>query len=71
MSSKEIVRALRTLNKVCFTSVGQPQTSHRVDVGCARHPWPVYIFTAASLILAVWALMTWPWGSEEPRPRTA
>ena len=24
-------------------------------------PWPVYIFTAATLIVIVWALMTWPW----------
>jgi hypothetical protein len=24
-------------------------------------PWPVYLLTAATLILIVWAMMTWPW----------
>ncbi|MGZ6779524.1 MAG: YwaF family protein [Mycobacterium sp.] len=24
-------------------------------------PWPMYVLTAAVLVAAVWALMTWPW----------
>ena len=32
-------------------------------------PWPMYIFTAAALILIVWALMTWPWERGQATPR--
>ncbi len=24
-------------------------------------PWPVYVFASLGILLAVWALMTWPW----------
>ena len=24
-------------------------------------PWPVYVVAALGILLAVWALMTWPW----------
>ncbi|HUO39082.1 MAG TPA: TIGR02206 family membrane protein, partial [Mycobacterium sp.] len=35
-------------------------------------PWPVYLLTGTTLILIVWALMTWPWvRSEESRGSTS
>ena len=51
-----------TYNRIAGTNYGflnrKPATASMLDV---LGPWPVYIFTAAALILAVWALMTWPW----------
>ncbi len=37
---------------------GKPGTPSLLDV---MGPWPVYILIATTLILLVWALMTWPW----------
>ncbi|MGH3562743.1 MAG: TIGR02206 family membrane protein, partial [Mycobacterium sp.] len=37
---------------------GKPDTASLLDV---LGPWPAYLLTAATLILIVWALMTWPW----------
>jgi hypothetical integral membrane protein (TIGR02206 family) len=37
---------------------GKPATATLLD---ALGRWPLYVFTAAALILIVWALMTWPW----------
>lgn len=51
-----------TFNTFAGTNYGfinaKPATASLLDV---LGPWPVYIFTAAALILIVWALMTWPW----------
>jgi hypothetical integral membrane protein (TIGR02206 family) len=51
-----------TFNRIAGTNYGflnwKPDTASLLDV---LGPWPVYIFTATTLILIVWALMTWPW----------
>jgi hypothetical integral membrane protein (TIGR02206 family) len=56
-----------TYNRIAGTNYGflnrKPATASMLDV---LGPWPVYIFTAAAVILAVWALMTWPWQRNRP-----
>jgi hypothetical integral membrane protein (TIGR02206 family) len=51
-----------TFNSIAGTNYGflngKPRTASLLDV---LGPWPVYVLTAAALILIVWALMTWPW----------
>jgi hypothetical integral membrane protein (TIGR02206 family) len=51
-----------TFNSIAGTNYGflngKPHTATLLDV---MGPWPVYVLTAATLILIVWALMTWPW----------
>jgi hypothetical integral membrane protein (TIGR02206 family) len=51
-----------TFNMVAGTNYSffneKPTTASLLDY---LGPWPVYIGTATALILAVWALMTWPW----------
>ena len=37
---------------------GKPRTASLLNI---LGPWPVYVLMAATLILDVWALMTWPW----------
>ena len=51
-----------TFNRITGTDYGflngKPRTPSLLDV---MGPWPVYLLTATTLILIVWALMTWPW----------
>ena len=51
-----------TFNSIAGTDYGflnrEPHTASLLDV---LGPRPVYLLTAATLILIVWALMTWPW----------
>jgi hypothetical integral membrane protein (TIGR02206 family) len=51
-----------TFNRIAGTNYGflngKPATPSLLDV---LGPWPIYVLTAAALILCVWALMTWPW----------
>ncbi|MDV6286845.1 TIGR02206 family membrane protein [Rhodococcus jostii] len=58
-----------TFNRVAGTNYGflnrKPATATLLDV---LGPWPLYLLSATTLILAVWALMTWPW--ERARRRT-
>jgi hypothetical integral membrane protein (TIGR02206 family) len=51
-----------TFNSIAGTNYGflnrKPATASLLDV---LGPWPIYIFTATTLIVIAWALMTWPW----------
>lgn len=37
---------------------GKPPTASVLDV---LGPWPVYLLIEVAVVIAVWALMTWPW----------
>jgi hypothetical integral membrane protein (TIGR02206 family) len=56
------VAVTMTFNSIAGTNYGflngKPHTASLLDV---LGPWPVYVLTAAALVLVVWALMTWPW----------
>jgi hypothetical integral membrane protein (TIGR02206 family) len=51
-----------TFNSFAGTNYGflnrKPSTASLLDV---MGPWPWYIVAAATLVVIVWALMTWPW----------
>lgn len=56
-----------TFNTIAGTNYGfvnaKPATPSLLDV---LGPWPWYLATVAALLLAVWALMTWPWVRARP-----
>ena len=51
-----------TFNAITGTDYGylnrKPPTASVLDV---LGPWPVYLIAEIAIVLAVWALMTWPW----------
>ena len=62
-----------TFNRVAGANYGflngKPHTPSLLDI---MGPWPVYLLTGTTLILIVWALMTWPWvRSTVSRPSTS
>jgi hypothetical integral membrane protein (TIGR02206 family) len=59
-----------TFNSIAGTNYGfinkKPATATLLDL---LGPWPVYVLTAATLILIVWALMTLPWQRTGRHPK--
>lgn len=51
-----------TFNVIVGTNYGylnaKPPTASVLD---ALGPWPVYVLVETMIVIAVWALMTWPW----------
>jgi hypothetical integral membrane protein (TIGR02206 family) len=58
-----------TFNTIAGTNYGflnrKPDTPTLLDV---LGPWPVYLVTGGTLIVIIWALMTWPW-ERKRRPK--
>ncbi|MDN5851742.1 MAG: TIGR02206 family membrane protein [Actinomycetia bacterium] len=63
--------AMFTFNVVTGANYGflnrKPNDPSILDV---LGPWPLYVFVEIALVLAVWALMTWPWVAWQRRLRT-
>jgi hypothetical integral membrane protein (TIGR02206 family) len=58
-----------TFNMITGTNYGflnrKPSTATLLD---ALGPWPVYLLTGGTLLVIVWALMTWPWARKQRKP---
>ena len=58
-----------TFNTIAGTNYGflnrKPTTATLLDV---LGPWPLYLLTATTLILIVWAMMMWPWERTRHHP---
>jgi len=61
-----------TFNVVVGTNYGflnrKPSSASLLDL---LGPWPLYVVLEISIIVTVWALMTWPWVAREARRRAA
>ena len=59
-----------TFNAIAGTNYGylnrKPPTASVLDV---LGPWPVYLLIEITIVLIVWALMTWPWERTATRQR--
>ena len=57
-----------TFNSITGTNYGylnrKPPTASVLDV---LGPWPVYLVVEITIVLIVWALMTWPWERKRSR----
>jgi hypothetical integral membrane protein (TIGR02206 family) len=57
-----------TFNAITGTNYGylnrKPPTASILDV---LGPWPLYLLIEITIVLLVWALMTWPWGRARRR----
>jgi hypothetical integral membrane protein (TIGR02206 family) len=63
--------AVFTFNVVVGTNYGflnrKPSTASLLDY---LGPWPLYVVVEISIIISVWALMTWPWAAMRARRTT-
>ena len=59
-----------TFNALTGTNYGylnrKPPTASVLDV---LGPWPIYLFVEITIVIIVWALMTWPWERARQRAK--
>ena len=63
--------AMMILNAIRGTNYGylngKPSTHSLLDL---LGPWPLYVVLEIGLVVAIWALMTWPWNRRAGQPAT-